>query len=315
MRGPRRDGRPTTAGDDGARMQARANLVLLLVSACWGAAFPSAKFALDAMDPSAFVVARFLLATLLLLPFSWRALRDRRALVGGFVLGSLDSGIYLLQCLGIDNMQASRCAFLAGFAVVFVPLLAFLVHRSPLGRRDAACIFSSMFGLYWLTDCSLTGLSLADAQVLASAALFAVEVLYLQRVTTACSATALVFYQILFTCLGATVHGMATGNPWTVQWPGAPIMAALLFCVLVATVLAANLQIRYQARTSALHAAIIYSLQPVFAACAGILVYDEVLTWRVAAGGGLIVLAGVVASATTVALPSDRNRLQPLAGT
>ncbi|HET6347382.1 MAG TPA: DMT family transporter, partial [Myxococcota bacterium] len=219
-------------------MQTRANLVLLLVSACWGAAFPSAKFALDALDPSVFVVARFFLATILLLPFSWRALRDRRALLGGFVLGSLDSGIYLLQCLGIDNMQASRCAFLAGFAVVFVPVLAFVLHRSPLGRRDALCIFMSMFGLYWLTDCSLTGLSFADAQVLASAAIFAFEVLYLQRVSVSCSATALVFYQILFTCVGATAHGMATGNPLTLHWPGVSIMAALLFCVLVATVLA-----------------------------------------------------------------------------
>jgi drug/metabolite transporter (DMT)-like permease len=291
-------------------MQTKANLALLLVTACWGAAFPSAKFALDAIDPKVFVVTRFLLAALLLLPFSWRSLGNRRALLGGFVLGSIDSGIYLLQCLGIDNMQASRCAFLAGFAVVFVPLFAFLVHRTPLRHRDTGCILLSMGGLYLLTGSSLANLSFADAQVLASAALFAGEVLYLQRVSAGCCATALVFYQILFTCVGAAIHCAASGSPWTPQWPGAPIIAALLFCVLVATVLAANLQIRYQAKTSALHAAIIYSLQPVFAACTGMLIYGEQLTWAAAGGGGLIVLAGVLAGAAPAPTLADSGNLQ-----
>jgi drug/metabolite transporter (DMT)-like permease len=89
--------------------------------------------------------------------------------------------------------------------------------------------------------------------------------------------------------------GASLGIERPLPLPSPAILAAVLFLGLVATGLVFWLQLVLQRHTSATHTALIFALEPVFAALFSWLWIGEALTASVLIGGGLM-LAGVIAA-------------------
>ncbi len=283
----------------------RADLALLVVAAIWGLTFPLIRAAVQDLDPFVFVPARFGLATVAFLPaFVLSATARaglRRALLPGVGLGALAWTSYLAQTVGLQAIPAGRAAFITGTAVIMVPLLSPLFSAGRPGRRDLGAAALATAGLYLLTAPSGDGFSTGDGLVLYCAAAYAAYIHLLQRTLRHSHApVALAFVQVatITACSLATLPVMGgEGGHWSAAaWTG------VAFCALFATAGSFFLQTRFQGETTPQRAALLFSMEPVFAALFAWFLLAERLPLTGALGAGLI-LAAVLG---VEALPAPR---------
>lgn len=130
--------------------------MLLAVAAVWGSSYGVAKGALAHAPVLLFLLIRFGLTALLLLPRAWTlAPRQRRASgVAAWPLGLVLLAIFLCETWGVAWAGAVDAAFLVCCCVVFTPLMEWRM----LGRRPARGTWA------------LVGLSLAGAALLTGGA-------------------------------------------------------------------------------------------------------------------------------------------------
>ena len=273
-----------------------ADLALVVVTAVWGATFFMIKDALHAVPPFWFVALRFTLAGALLAPFAARgSLRaDARA---GVAVGLLLFLGYALQTLGLQFTSASRAGFITGLAVVFVPCAEALFFRSRPSRQTLSGVALSIVGMALLAfGASDPGqVALGDVLVLGCALAFSAHILAISRAAQRADPLRLTFIQVL--TVGALSLALAGALE---RFPSAEMIAALPaigFTAVFATVGAYYVQARAQRFTSPTHTALIFALEPVFAAAFAFALAGERLTQLETAGCALIVLGMLAATA------------------
>jgi len=272
----------------------QANLFILLATLCWGASFPIIKNTVAHLDPYAFVLLRFGLAALIVLPFLWRSLRRAKLelLMAGAILGLFSGGAYLAQTLGLQTDDASRAAFITGMNVVFVPLLLPFFGLGKPTKTTLSAALLCLYGLLVLTGTNLNHISNGDLWELLGAVLFAFNIAYLQKVTKKFNdANLLTFIQLLFTAQLALVFAKGA-NFHAVLDP--TIMSGILFCAVFATALTIFLQTKYQQYTTATQAALIFCLEPVFATLFAYLINGKMMTEQTLIGGAIILLSTLI---------------------
>ena len=209
----------------------------------------------------------------------------------GLLAGLLLFGGSSFQQVGLQYTTAGNAGFITGFYVVLVPLLGgFLGYRSE--RRGWLGALIAVAGLYLLSITSGFRLQRGDAFIIACAVFFALHVLVLARIAPRHRAVDLAVVQYLV--CGVVSMGVALGfeeiSAAAVLRSWAPIAYGGSMSVGVAY----SLQIVGQRRAHPTHAAIVLSLEGMFAALGGWLLLSEVLTPREGAGAALLVVAMLV---------------------
>ncbi len=269
-----------------------ADLVLLLVTAGWGATFPAIKAAVAETDAMVFMALRFgLTIPLLFLLLGRRSVRGLAAIRGrGAVLGGLLFASYAFQAFGLETTSATRSAFLTGLSVVIVPMIYVVIRRRTPGLRVMAGVLLSLSGLFLMTRPDLGHFEVGDALTLCTAAAYAFYIVYLEAFTVNGDSEPYIAFQALFMagCAAAlAVPAAAREFHWH---PGLTIGLAVTVPVTVVTLIGVT---RFQARTTATRAALIYAAEPVFAWMIASVWLGERLDASGLAGVGLI-LAGVL---------------------
>jgi len=286
---------PTTSSQDTRRGRALpagptlAALGLLGVTAAWGSTFFLLKDVVGRVPVSDFLAVRFALAAVavwLLAPRSVSRLTalDRR---NGVLLGVVYGGGQLLQTIGLQSTSASVSGFVTGMYVVFTPLLGALLLRARIGRTVWVAVALATAGLAVL---SLQGFAVGtgEALTLASAVLYAAHIVGLGVWSTARSALGLTVVQLL-TIAVVCGAGAAPGGVVLPQTAGD--WGALVYMALVAGALALVVQTWAQAHLAATRAAIIMTMEPVWAGLFAVALGGERLGPRVVLGGGLVLAA------------------------
>ncbi len=263
--------------------------LLVAVTAVWGSTFFLIRDLVAHVPPADFLAVRFGIAALVMLLLFRRQTRalSRRDLRVGVVLGVLYGCAQVLQTVGLQTTHASVSGFVTGTYVVLTPVLGALVLRDRVGRVTWAAVALATAGLAVL---SLQGLALGvgETLTLGSAVLYAAHIIALGRWSTPSAAVGLATVQAgviaVVAGLAAVPGGLslpATGGQW----------ASLLYMALVAGAAALWAQTWAQAHLTATRAAIVMTLEPVFAALFAVLAGGESLTLRMLIGGGLVVAA------------------------
>jgi drug/metabolite transporter (DMT)-like permease len=272
-----------------ARTRALATLGLLAMTAVWGSTFVLIKDVIARMPVVDFLAVRFAIAALVML-----ALFHRRVARLGFgllwrgaLLGVLYGAGQLLQTWGLVLISPSVSGFATGMYVVFTPILAAVLLRQRLRAAVWLAVLLSTAGLALL---SLHGFAV-NAGVwltLASALLYALHIVALGRWSRADQAFGLTAVQmavIALVCLLATApHG-------PVLPPDRSAWLAVLYMALVAGAAAILVQTWAQAHLPATRAAIVMTTEPVFAAAFAVALGVDTPTWRMLAGGALVLAA------------------------
>lgn len=274
--------------------------MLLTVAFVWGATFVFVKSALTEIGPFAFLAGRFWLAFIVLaVPFFARLRQGGRPLWGaGAGLGLVLWAAYAFQTVGLRTTTATRAGFITGLFVVLVPLLsAFVLRRMPTLVVWGAALLA-VLGLALLSLPLDPALAPGNGLMLLCALMVAIHILLVDRQARCHDPLALSTVQIGTVALLSGLAALVAEPLPAHLSPG--VWGAILFTALPATALALLLQVVGQRRTPPHEAALLLTLEPVFAALTAFLFLGERLGARGLAGCGLILAAMLLAEAPPV---------------
>jgi drug/metabolite transporter (DMT)-like permease len=302
-------------------MQLKSNLwadgALMLTTLIWGSTFFMAKDILSVWPPMAYMFFRFIAAALLLAAMFPRRLAAARGdeWRAGATLGVLMGVGFGLQAAGQVYTTASKSAFVTGLTTPLVPFVAYLILRARPGVENLiGVVFASLGGLLILAPQGADGtVNFGDMLTLAATALFATHITLMSVYAKRYDVRQLTVLQVTSTaCLfsivwvGLQAWGSLAGASALPQafaretlplvWSGR-VVWQLVYLATIATIGAFLSWTWGQARTSATHAAIIFSLEPVFATAFAVAVIGA-SEWMGTRGfvGAALVFAGIIIS-------------------
>lgn len=269
------------------------SLLLIICTSVWGLTFVVVKDALGASDSFTFLALRFTLGALACVLWAGRRSFDRRVVANGLGLGLVLFAGYAFQTFGLEDTLPSRSAFLTGLSVIGVPFVAWGLFRRPPAWPSIVGALVAIAGLARLTGFGLDGgLTRGDLLTLACAAAYALHIALTEKFANTGASVALVAVQLSVVAVLSAVC-IPLGGPRFAPTPS--YWAAVAATGLIASALAISLQTWAQARTSAVRAAVIFSLEPVIALAASVALGRETPGAAELTGGALIV-AGVLVS-------------------
>ncbi len=273
--------------------RSKAEILLVVTTFIWGSTFVIVKGALLDASPFPFLAVRFTVAGLLMWLVMGRGRLDRQALLPSLVLGILLFAGYAFQTWGLTSTTPSKSAFITGVSVILVPLIS-LFHGYRLRAANLSGAGLGLLGLYFLVlPSGLDAVNRGDLLTLFGAISFAVHIVLVGAYTRRFSFQHLAPGQILVVGIVATL-AVPIGPVWVVHWSGRLIFA-LAVTAIFATGFAFGIQVWAQQYTPPAHTALIFALEPVFAALTSRLATGEHLGGKVLVGSALI-LAGMVIS-------------------
>lgn len=291
------------------KQQLFAELILASVTLFWGATFPIVKEAINTMPVMAFLWVRFAFAAILLAFIAGRsgfATLDRRGWKLGIFLGSLLFSAYLFQTFGLKITSSSNAGFLTGLGVVWVPLLAGPLLKKPAAFASKVGVMLALLGLLLLTWHTPWVVNFGDLLVVVCSVFVALHILGLDVFTKGYDGRALTFVQIatmaVLSCAGSLVFEPVS---WPQVWSGSLIFAFVISAVF-ATAYAFWAMTTFQNRTTPTRAALIYTLEPVFAAIFSIWLAGDHISAMGWGGGALIVSGMIFAEVWPLFFPTEK---------
>lgn len=275
------------------------NLLLILVTIVWGSTFFIIKDTVATVNPFYIVFGRVLLASIPMLIYVFfkdkKSLLHKQTIIKGSVLGLLLTTTYVSQTYGLQYTSSGHSAFITSIAVVLVPIILFFGYKEQFLKSDYLSIFIVMTGLFLLTYDLETQFNMGDIITSITALSLAFHIILSGRYVKTTESLSLITYQFvsatLFSFIGSIWMAWETDVPMLQISTSAMISIAYLgffgtlFCYFVS--------VWVQKYESSVKVALVFSLEPVFAALFAYLFVNEVLTLKELIGTFLI-LIGVV---------------------
>ena len=278
----------------------QANLLLLLTAVIWGGGFVAQRLGMQQLDPYIFNGFRFLIGALTLAPVILLRKKKnqagntdlRKTLIIGFVAGLFLFFGATFQQLGLVSTSAGKAGFITGLYVIIVPILGiFWRDRAPLNTWIGAAFAVS--GLYFLSVTQGFNFAPGDGYVLLGAFFWALHVQFIARFSPRVDTIQFSFVQSLITSLisfiiGFFIEDFSLENVIAAAVP-------IFYGGVISIGIAYTLQVIGQQNAKPTSAAIILSLESVFAAFWGWLILKEGLSLRMLLGS-ILMLTGMMIS-------------------
>jgi drug/metabolite transporter (DMT)-like permease len=278
-----------------------ATLGIVFVTFIWGTEFVLIHNAIALLEPNSFNAVRFGTASLFigicLLLWKKRGGFNWSMVWHGSLLGLLLCLGFSLQTFGLLYTSVSNCAFITSLSVLLVPLAAYLL----LGDRPryltvvGACV--AAVGLYILTTSGDTRFNLGDILTLICAIMFALHMVYTGKYSRQYEVLPLTLIQLVTVSILSLI-GAFIFEDWQrlldIKVIGSSnVLLAVGIAAILGTALAILIQTLAQGHLSSTRVALIFSLEPVFAALTAYLVLNEQLPATAGLGAGMI-LGGIL---------------------
>ena len=282
----------------------KSNLLLLLTAVIWGFAFVAQRAGMEYLGPFTFNTARFTLGSLSLIPLlminqnkkfkkdKFYQLADKNLFYGGVTAGTMLFLGATFQQNGLVYTEAGKAGFITGFYIILVPILGlFIKQKTSLLTWLGAII--AIVGLYFLSLNETLDFNLGDVLVLIGAFFWAIQILVIGFYSTKVDPFQLAFSQFVICAFLSFIAALITETIVLQNLFIAylPILYAGLFSVGIAF----TIQVVAQREAHPANAAIIMSLEAVFAVIGGWLILDESISLRGLLGCSLM-LTGMILS-------------------
>lgn len=293
------------------KSRTKAELLLLSCTLIWGGTFTVTKTGLENVSPMLFVAIRFTIATLLFLPFVMGGIRNmsRTTFKGGLIIGVLLFVGFVAQTIGLQHTSASKSGFITGLLVVFTPLFQIMFSRQLPKVGNMVGVILVTVGLYFLTSPEGSEFNVGDILTLICAAVFGLYIVFIDIYTRTGDVKQIAFLQFAVTSAGGLAGALLFED--VLFEPTGELMWGIAYLALLATLYTLTIQTKYQKETSPTRAAIIFSVEPVFAAVIAYFVLGETIGLQGAFGGGIIVVGLLVSELSDILFRSRRSDPQP----
>ena len=272
-------------------------LLLVGVTAVWGWTFVVVQDAVVAYSVLGFLALRFILAGAILAPFLASRM-TRRTLFVGLGIGLTLAVGYLFQTWGLLYTTPTNSGLITGLFVVFAPLTAWALFKVRIPPIIAVAIVLSLCGMVLLTGQSASLGRIGDALTVVCAAGLGAHIALLSRYAPEHDAGTLALAQMLSMAFLFSLMWVASPGPVTA--PPVEVWFAIVLTGVVASAGAFYVQTTVQQRIPAARAAIILTMEPVFAAVFGFWLAGDRLSPVQLVGAALIFSALFVGEAIPV---------------
>ncbi|MFC5452899.1 DMT family transporter [Paenibacillus aestuarii] len=285
--------------------QYKASLLLLIAACIWGFAFVAQREGMSHTGPFTFNAVRFALGALSLLPVIYLMGRKSassaqfqapKASTKSAAIAGLCAGLILfcgasLQQIGLVYTTAGKAAFVTGLYIVIVPFLGlFLRQRLQINSWVGAIL--AVIGLYFLCVTDDWSLAKGDLYELIGAMFWSVHILLIDKLSRKTDVLKLSLFQII-TC--SILSFIAACFTETIDFTGlSKALIPLLFGGIVSVGIAYTLQVVGQKNANPTQAAIVLSMETVFAAIGGYLILGEQLGTRGFIGCALMLIGMII---------------------
>ncbi len=279
------------------------NVLMVIAAALWGFTFVAQKTGMDHLEPLMFTAIRFALGAsclLFLVRFFGKKKLNRQGLIAGVIMGVLITLGITLQQIGIVETTAGKSGFLTAIYILLVPIFL-SIGGEKLPMQVWPAVLLALIGLYFLTikDTSiammLSSINKGDYWVLACSIFWALHIIYVGKAARNHDPLRLSIVQF-YTCailsfIAALIFEPVIFADIAVGVKGAWLEIA--YSSIASVAIAFTLQVFAQQSVPPHHAAMILSLEAVFAVIGGVLLIGEILTTRMMFGFTLI-FAGII---------------------
>ena len=283
------------------KKETKGMLSLLLATMIWGSAFVAQSVGMDYIEPFTFQAIRCIVAAITLLPIVWlldRGNRNGKSFLKRWLdkklwLGGICASIPLffavcLQQIGLVSTDAGKSAFLTALYIVMVPIFGLFIGKKP-SKLISLSVILAVFGLYFLSGADFSNLQFGDLCLIGCAIAFGVQILVVDRFAPYVDAVRMNVIQSLFCGLISIIPTVLLESP-----DAKNILACwfpLLYTGLMSMGIAYSLQIIGQKSMEPSRAALIMSLESVFAVLFGWLFLGELLSIHETIGCVLMLVA------------------------
>lgn len=288
-----------------------ADAVCLMIAALWGSGFIASQYAINAgMSATLIVTLRFVIASLALLPFCAKKLRQitKADLKCGIFAGTLVCLSFLAQISGQARTTVSHTAFLTTTSVVLIPFLMWIFQKKRPDIKTIVLAFTTFIGIGILTYNANEpfGINTGDGLVLLCSLGYAFHIFYLGSALHGKDLTIINFIQMTTTALLSTAALLLFERESIVQADYSIGIPALLFLGVINTCICFMLQIWAQKQINQSRAGILLSAEGLFGSLFAVFLGMEPLTITMACGG-LIILVSLVFLEVQIPLPRRRK--------
>jgi drug/metabolite transporter (DMT)-like permease len=291
--------------------QLKGDLILLITAIIWGTSFVAQKLGMNFIQPFTFGASRFLLGAVVLIPviliFDSLSKRKENAeviekkklkfktkdlLIGGALCGG---ALFLgasTQQWGIVYTTAGKAGFITALYIVLVPLFGIFM-RKKVGMLTWIGVAIAVAGLYLLTIKEGLTIQIGDAIILIGTVFWALQIIVVDAYVDKTDGLKLSFVQFVTAGLLSAIAAIMFEKPEikSIIACAGPIIYAAVMVVGVAY----TLQIIGQKYTTPTVAAIILSMESVFAVISGAIFLHESMSTRELTGCALMFVAVIIA--------------------
>ena len=263
----------------------KSNILLIITAMIWGFAFVAQRSGMEYVGPFTFNSIRFSLGALSLIPililnqrrsFNRKKLIDFRTnkflLKGGIIAGIILFFGASFQQGGMVYTEAGKAGFITGLYIVLVPVFGLLFKQKTSFKTWIGAIIAFV-GLYLLSIKENLTMDYGDLLVLISAIFWSLHVIVISRFSPKTDPIQLAFFQFLL-CAFLSFFAAIFSEIITISSVFNALIP-LLYAGLASVGIAYTLQVVAQREAHPSHAAIIMSLESVFAVIGGWLLLDE----------------------------------------
>lgn len=287
----------------------KGQIALLIASVIWGSSFMFQKMGMDFMGPFTFGFYRFILGSLALLPVIWIYSRykkrkpveerteitswnDRTLIIGSVLCGVGGFVAASLQQIGIVYTTAGKAGFITSMDIVIVPIFMMLL-RQKVSRITWLSVAVALIGLWMLCITEGFNIAVGDAFVLGCAIAYSFQIMFIDYYSERVDVLKLSFMQFFLTGILSLIAALCTE---TIELQALiDCIGPVLYVAILEVSIAFTLQVVGQKYTSAASAALIMSLESVFAVICGVLFLNETMSVRELAGCAIMFTAFIIA--------------------
>ena len=284
----------------------------LVTTFIWGTAFIAQDTGMDNIGPLTFNFSRFVVGFITILPIALifekkkivREISSNSKLFYKYLIFmgvSLFLGTFLQQA-SLQYTNIANAAFFTVFYVPLVPILLFFIYSSKVHWSIWPSIGLCVFGVYLLSDFSNSEVMLGDALVILCSLFWALHIIYAGKFMETFDIP--VFYAALQALFVATLSLLFAYFFEEINLSNILLeSSSIIYAGVFSGGIAFTLQMFAQKNIEEAPAAIIYSLEGVFAALAGWIILNQFLDLSNMIGCILILIAVIFSQLA----PSSKN--------
>ena len=262
----------------------QANLMMLIASLIWGTAFVSQTTGMGAIGPYTFSFARFFFALITVLPLAIYFEKQNFKLIfnnNKFLFLCIFTGFCLFMGMGLQQYalqksQISNAAFLSTLYVPFVGIISRIIFKNKLHWIIWVAILLCLYGSYLLSSNQSLEVQRSDALLFIAAFFFAIHIIlidvFMKKLNSPFIFGSFQYFVVfVFSLIIALFYENPKISNMQIEW------FEILYTGVLSAGVGYTLQIIAQHKTSPAPAAIILSMESVFATIAGWIIINQTL--------------------------------------